>query len=195
MALANAKRFSVDEYHHLIDLGFFHEDERIELIRGEIVQRIAKGTAHTVCSNNLVEILVLLLTGQATIRVQDPILLPSNSELEPDLVIARKRKDNYLSGHPTPEDILLVIEVADSSLNYDRDVKIPLYAEAKIQDYWIFNLQDNQLETYSNSYQKPQGDFDYQQKIILLPDRAVNLPQFPNLSLNLSQVFPDRFVD
>lgn len=195
MALANAKRFSVDEYHHLIDLGFFHEDERIELIRGEIVQMIAKGTAHTVCSNNLVEILVLLLTGQATIRVQDPILLPSNSEPEPDLVIARKRKDNYLSSHPIPEDILLVIEVADSSLNYDRDIKVPLYAEAKIQDYWIFNLQDNQLETYSNSYQKPKGKFDYQQKIILLPDRAVNLPQFPNLSLNLSQVFPARFVD
>lgn len=192
MTLANAKRFSVDEYHHLIDLGFFREGERIELIRGEIVQMIAKGTAHTVCCSNLIRELSNLLREKAILRCQDPILLSSNSEPEPDIVIARKKQNNYLSNHPTPEDILLVIEVADSSLNYDRDVKIPLYAEAKIQDYWILNLQDNQLETYNHPYQKLKGNFDYQQKIILLPDMTVNLPQFPPLSLNLAQVFPNR---
>lgn len=184
------KRFTIDEYHRLADLGFLSEDDRVELIRGEIIQMSAKGTLHTTCCRNLVEELVKLLAGQAQVQCQDPIALSSKSEPEPDFAILRKRADNYLSGHPNPPDILLVIEIADSTLKYDRDVKLPLYAEAGISDYWIFNLVENHLEAYSEPYQDLQERFGYSSKRIVLPNRAIALPSFPDLSLDLTKVFP-----
>lgn len=190
MTLATAKRFTVEEYHRLTELGFFHEDDRVELIRGEIMQMTAKGTPHTTCCSNLLGELAVLIAGRATLRCQDPIVLPSNSEPEPDFTIVRRRADNYLSAHPNPADILLVIEIADSSLNYDQKVKLPLYAEAGISDYWLFNLVENHLEAYSEPYQEVQGNFGYSVKRILLPNRAIALSCFPDLSLNLSKIFP-----
>jgi Uma2 family endonuclease len=190
MTLTRAKRFTIDEYHRLAELGFFTEDDRVELIRGEIIQMAAKGTPHTTCCSNLLEELAALVAGRAKLRCQDPIVLPSNSEPEPDFVIARKRADNYLSAHPNPSDILLVIEIADSTLKYDQEVKVPLYAEAGIPDYWIFNLVKNHLEAYSQPYQELQGNFGYSMKRIVLPNQAIALPCFPDLSLDLSKVFP-----
>ncbi len=191
MTLTRAKRFTIDEYHRLAELGFFTEDDRVELIRGEIIQMAAKGTPHTTCCSNLLEELAALVAGRAKLRCQDPIVLPSNSEPEPDFVIARKRADNYLSAHPNPSDILLVIEIADSTLKYDQEVKVPLYAEAGIPDYWIFNLVKNHLEAYSQPYQELQGNFGYSMKRIVLPNQAIALPCFPDLSLDLSKVFPE----
>jgi Uma2 family endonuclease len=190
MTSTRAKRFTIEEYHRLTDLGFFTEDDRIELIRGEIIQMAAKGTPHTVCCSNLLGELAALVANQATLRCQDPIILRSDSEPEPDFVIARKRADNYLSAHPNPADILLVIEIADSTLKYDREVKVPLYAEAGISDYWLFNLVENHLEAYSEPYQELQGSFGYSMKRIVLPNQAIALPFLPELSLDLSQVFP-----
>jgi Uma2 family endonuclease len=189
MTLTTAKRFSLDEYHRLAELGFFHEDDRVELIRGEIIQMAAKGTPHTTCCRNLLEELAGLVAGRAKLQCQDPITLPSNSEPEPDFTILRKRGDNYLSAHPTPLDILLVIEIADSTLKYDQETKLSLYAEAGIPDYWIFNLVKNYLETYSEPYQDSQGNFGYTVKRIVLPNQAIALPCFPELSLDLSKVF------
>jgi Uma2 family endonuclease len=191
MTLTRAKRFTIDEYHRLAELGFFTEDDRVELIRGEIIQMAAKGTPHTTCCSNLLEELAALVAGRAKLRCQDPIVLPSNSEPEPDFVIARKRADNYLSAHPNPSDILLVIEIADSTLKYDQEVKVPLYAEAGISDYWIFNLVKNHLEAYSQPYQELQGNFGYSMKRIVLPNQSIALPCFPDLSLDLSKVFPE----
>jgi len=191
MTLTVAKRFTIDEYHRLAELGFLTENDRVELIRGEIIQMAAKGTRHTTCCSNLIEELALLLAGRAKLRCQDPIVLPSNSEPEPDFTILRKRADNYLSSHPTPPDILLVIEIADSTLKYDQEIKVPLYAEAGISDYWIFNLVDNHLEAYSEPYQELQGNFGYSLRRIFLPNKVVALPYFSDLSLDLSKVFPD----
>ncbi|NWF61034.1 MAG: Uma2 family endonuclease [Fischerella sp.] len=141
MSIAQAKRFTLAEYHRLAELGFFHEDDHIELINGEIIQMVAKGKAHATCLRNLLRELPRLVGDRATLQSQAPITLPPNSEPEPDFAIVKNRNDNYLSGHPEPTDVLLVIEVADSSLDYDRDVKMPLYAQAGISDYWIFNYQ------------------------------------------------------
>jgi Uma2 family endonuclease len=190
MIVARPKRFTLDEYHRLIDSGFFAENEGIELIRGEIIEKIAKGTAHSFCCTRLINELAKILSGQAILRCQDPILLSSNSEPEPDFAIARIRDDNYLSSHPTPQDVLLLIEIADSSINYDRTIKLSLYAEAGIEHYWIFNLPDRQLETYSHPYQKINDGCDYSQKLIFLSDRTVSLPNFYNLNLDLSKIFP-----
>ena len=194
MTTTNAKRFTIEEYHRLAELGFFHEDDRIELIRGEIIQMAAKGTPHTTCCRNLLRELAELLAGLAELQCQDPITLPSKSEPEPDFAILRKRADNYLSAHPTPKDVLLVIEIADSTLKYDQETKLSIYAEAGILDYWMFNLVDNHLETYSEPYQDLQGNFGYSMKRIVLPNQIIMLPCFSELVLDLSKVFPGMNV-
>jgi Uma2 family endonuclease len=190
MTTVTAKRFSIEEYHRLGELGFFAPDERVELIRGEIIKMAAKGRFHSVCNSLVFGELYLLVGKRAIARGQEPIILSPDSEPEPDVVIARNRADRYLDSHPEPADILLVIEVSDSTLKYDRETKLSLYAEAGIANYWIFNLVDNQLEMHSEPYQKRQGDFNYRSQRVLLPNEAVVIPGFPDLSLDLSLVFP-----
>ncbi len=197
-AAVTPKRFTIADYHRLIELGFLTENDRVELIRGELMQMVAKGTPHTVCNTSLVYELTILLQGRAIVRGQEPITLPPNSEPEPDLVIAYSQGDclrqsfakRYLSGHPSPADILLVAEVADATLKYDQEVKLPLYAESGISDYWIFNLVTSCLEVYTQPYQDLQGNFGYASKQIFLPHAVVTLPGFPDLSVDLSKVFP-----
>jgi Uma2 family endonuclease len=192
MTLATAKRFTIEEYHRLIDLEMFAESDRTELIEGEIVKMISKGKPHAVCCWQLNRELLNLVGDRAIIRCQDPIVLPNYSEPESDFAIVRNREDNYLTNHPTPEDILLLIEIADSSLQYDREVKLNLYAQYNIVHYWIFNLLEHQLEVYSHPYQKPQSkNFDYRQKQIFLPDESVALPNLADAILDLAKVFPN----
>ncbi len=183
-----ARRFSLEEYHRLIELGFF-QNERVELIRGELVNMAAKGTKHATCCRNLVRELGKVIVGIAELQCQDPITLPSGSEPEPDFAIVRSPADNYLSTHPTPADIFLVIEIADSSLNYDREVKLPLYAEAQISHYWIFHLVANQLETYSEPFQDYEENCDYRLKRIFSANQSVELPLSSSLFLELSNIF------
>ncbi|MEJ6482023.1 Uma2 family endonuclease [Nostoc punctiforme UO1] len=189
MSLTTAKRFTIAEYHRLAELGFFEENDRVELIKGEIMQMAAKGTPHSVCETRLERELYKLVCDRATLRGQQPITLCNNSEPEPDRVIAKNRDDDYLANHPSPSDILLLIEIADSSLKYDQEEKLPIYAEAKISDYWIFNLVDNYLECYSEPYQTLQFKFGYRRKLIYLPNESVNLPCFSEFSLDLSKIF------
>lgn len=194
MSIATAKRFTIAEYHRLTELGFFGEDDRIELIKGQLIHMAAKGTAHSVCETRLERELFKLLGERATLRGQQPIILPDDSEPEPDRAIVQNRPDDYLSSHPTTADILLLIEIADSSLNYDKQVKLPLYAEAGISDYWIFNLLEICLECYSEPYHNSQGKFGYRVNRIFLPNETVDIPNFGDLSLNLSKVFPPNLI-
>ncbi|MBD2188724.1 Uma2 family endonuclease [Pseudanabaena mucicola] len=193
--LVQTKRFTIAEYQRLTDLGMLQnsaERERTELIRGEITYMVAKGIRHTFCCRNLLEELSNLVKGHAKLQCQDPIFLPPDSSPEPDFVIVRDREDDYLTGHPTPDDILLVIEIADSSLSYDRDVKGLLYAEAGIANYWLFNLIDNRLEVYSEPYRDDQGKGNYAQRRYVLSHQVIALNLFPDLDLHLelSKVLP-----
>lgn len=190
MNVVTPKRFTIDEYHRLIELGFLTEGARIELIRGELIQMTAKGTPHTVCSSILCRQLDRLLGDRVVIRGQDPITLANNSEPEPDVVIARGRDEDYLAHHPYAEDILLVIEISDSTLSYDQTTKLKLYAEAGILDYWIVNLNARQLERYNQPYQNAQGEFNYLSKQISLPNQSVAIPGFEDTLLDLSRIFP-----
>ncbi|MBE9039230.1 Uma2 family endonuclease [Oscillatoriales cyanobacterium LEGE 11467] len=190
MTLKTKRKFTIEEYHRLTEIGFFHEDDRIELIDGEIIEMVSKGVAHVFCCQKLIKNLVQLIGDEAILRCQDPIILLNNSEPEPDFTIARNCDDSYLSHHPYPEDIILVIEIADSSLDYDRQVKLPLYAEAGIAEYWIVNLFDRQLEVYRQPYQKTNGGFNYSQQQIFLPEATVPLHFFKDRTLNLSTIFP-----
>lgn len=190
MNAVTSKRFTLDEYHRLGELGFFREDERVELIRGEIIQMPTKKTPHSVCNTRLIRKLILLLGDRALVRGQEPIILPADSEPQPDAIIAHNSSDDYLSSHPQPADILLVIEISDSTLSYDQQTKLSLYAEDGIFDYWIFNLVESHLETYSEPYQDRKGKFSYRFKRIFLQNDEVTLPCFPDLSINLDEIFP-----
>ncbi|MEH2062218.1 MAG: Uma2 family endonuclease [Nostoc sp.] len=192
MSIAQAKRFTLDEYHRLGELGFFHEDDHIELINGEIIEMASKGKAHETCLRNFWKQLPKIVGDRATLQSQAPITLPPKSEPEPDFAIVQNRDDNYLSSHPKPTDVLLVMEVSDSSLAYDQDVKITLYAQAGITDYWIFNLFDNYLEAYSEPYQDNKGRYGYSNKRIVLSNEVINFPCFSDLSLDLARVFPPK---
>jgi Uma2 family endonuclease len=149
MVNTQIRPLTIDDYHRMIETGIIHEGEHIELISGQIFNMAAKGTRHTVANTELLGELLLLLGRRAKIRCQDPIILPNNSEPEPDIVVAKLRADNYVDSHPAPADIILLVEVADSTLNFDRNTKAPIYAAAGIIEYWIINLIDSRLEIYS----------------------------------------------
>lgn len=187
--IVTPKRFTIDEYHRLIELGFLAEGDGIELIRGELMQMAAKGTFHSVCSSILCRQLDRILGDNAVIRGQDPITLLHNSEPEPDIVIAIGKDEDYLAHHPYSEDILLVIEISDSTLEYDQTTKLTLYAEAGITNYWVVNLQVRQLECYCQPYQNTQGEFNYLSKQICLPKQSVTIPGFEGAFLELSRIF------
>lgn len=140
-------RFSVDEYEQMIEHGILTENARVELIRGEIIEKMAIGNPHAASVKRLNRLFGTILAARALVSVQDPVRL-FDSEPEPDLALLLPRDDYYASSKPRPGDILLVIEVSDSSLEYDRDVKLPMYAEAGIQEFWIVNLIDDCLEVY-----------------------------------------------
>ena len=190
MTIATRKKFTIAEYHRLVDLGFFTENDRIELIRGEIINMAPKRTPHSVCNSLLLSELYRALYNRANVRGQEPITLPLNSEPEPDVVIAKLKPDNYLSAHPVAEDIILIIEISDSTLKYDREVKIPLYAEAGINNDWIFNLVDRYLEVYTKPFSHQNFHFDYQTKNIVLADETVVIPGFADVVLELAAIFP-----
>ncbi|MBN3909532.1 MAG: Uma2 family endonuclease [Nostoc sp. NMS1] len=190
MNVVTPKRFTIDEYHRLIELEFLKESDRIELIRGELIQMVAKGTPHTVCGSILCRQLDRLLGDRAVIRGQDPITLPNQSEPEPDVAVARGKDEDYLAHHPYPEDIFLVIEISDSTLDYDQTTKLKIYAEAAISDYWIVNLNVRQLERYTQPYQNAQGEFNYLSKQISLPHESVAIPGFEDVLLDLNRIFP-----
>jgi len=182
-------RFTVQDYHRLVELGFLGEDDHIELIRGELIQMAAKGVAHETCMTRLLRVLLPLIGSQATLRCQSPITLSFDGEPEPDFSIVQNRDDDYAAAHPTPAETFLVMEVADSSLEYDRTVKLSLYAEARIRDYWIFNLSDRYLEAYSDPAEVVLGQFSYRQRQIVPREAMVTLPPFPEEKLALAAIF------
>ncbi|NJN02408.1 MAG: Uma2 family endonuclease [Leptolyngbyaceae cyanobacterium SL_1_1] len=193
MLSATLKHFSLAEYHRLADLDFLQASDRIELIRGELMQMAAKGTAHEVCLTRLLRELPKCLGDDFTLRCQSPITLPPDSEPEPDFAIVQNRADDYLDHHPYSADILLLIEISDSSITYDREVKLPLYAENGVADYWIFNLAETILECYSEPYFKPTGSWAYRTQRVCLATEAIALPNLSDQpSLLLSKVFPLR---
>jgi Uma2 family endonuclease len=183
------KRFTLDDYHRLIEIGFFKDGDRIELIRGELFEMAAHGTPHTYTTTHLCRQLDRLLGDDASVRGQVPITLPSASEPEPDVVIAQVHEDDYFSHHPYPEDIVLLIEVADTTLEYDRTVKLSLYAEVNIPHYWIANVKINQMECHSQPYQDQFGSFGYQSRQVILANQTIPIPGFPDRQLDLKKVF------
>ena len=185
MVSTQIRQLTTAEYYGMMESGIIREGERVELISGQIFTMAAKGTRHTVSTSRLLKSLLVLIGERAIVRCQDPITLPDNSEPESDIVIAKLRSDDYLNSHPSPADIILAIEVADSSIKFDRETKAPLYAAAGISEYWIVNLIDDRLEIY----RQPEGDI-YTSIEIIKPPRSIGLPQFSDITLDISDLFP-----
>jgi Uma2 family endonuclease len=142
------RRFTVDEYERMAEIGILGEDERIELIGGEIVQMSPIGGRHIACVWRTDRACQRQLGDDAVILVQSPIRLPGDGEPQPDIVVVRATYDEMRV--PMAGDAMLVVEVADSSLEYDRSVKLPLYAAAGIPETWLFNLIANRIERHSD---------------------------------------------
>jgi Uma2 family endonuclease len=140
--------WTVDEYHALAEAGILHEDERVELIEGELVTMSPIGIRHAATVNRINELLVRHFQGRAIVSVQNPVGVDDHSEPQPDVALLRYRDDYYAGCLPAAADVLLCIEVSDATIAYDRDVKGPLYARAGIADYWLVNLVDNVVEVY-----------------------------------------------
>jgi Uma2 family endonuclease len=148
-SIVTRKRFTADEYQRMGQVGILLEGDRVELIYGEIVTMTPIGTRHNACVAKGNRALVRAAGDDAIVLPQGSIRLDLYSEPQPDLVLLRPRSDFYASTHAGPDDILLTIEIADSSLRYDRDVKSPLYAAAGIPEYWLVDLNTNLLWRYS----------------------------------------------
>ncbi len=181
-------RFTLAQYHWLTEHGFFQPEDRVELIEGFLVEMSPLNPLHADTVDALMEELVNKVKRRAKVRVQQPITLPEQvTEPEPDFVLAVRTED-YRKKHPLPTDLLLVGEVSDSTLAYDRGKKARLYAAAGIQEYWIVNLIDNVLEVYRN----PMGsgsNAGYKVKLTYTPDDQIAPLALPACRITLATVF------
>ena len=141
-------RFTVSDYHRMAEAGILGEDSRVELIKGQIVDMAPIGAPHLGMVNRLNRLLSAPLADRAVISVQNPVRLDDGSEPEPDVAVLKPRADDYETATPRPSDVLLVIEVADSTLRQDRDVKVPLYAESGIMECWLVDLAGRAVEVH-----------------------------------------------
>jgi Uma2 family endonuclease len=143
------RRFTLDEYHRMGEVGILHENSRVELIEGEIIEMAQIGSRHAAAVARISAYFTARVSERATIWSQNPVLLPRHaSEPQPDVVLLERRADFYANALPEPGDVRLLIEVADSSLAYDRSTKVPLYARAGIAEIWIVDIDHRRVEIH-----------------------------------------------
>jgi len=145
------RQFTLDEYHRMGELGILGDEERLELIAGHIVVREPIGSRHAGTVDHLNRMWTTRLGERAIVRVQNPVVLPEEvSEVQPDIMLLAPRTDFYTAAHPTPPDVLLLIEVADTSLLLDRRVKMPLYARGGIREAWLCDLTTGRVDVHGD---------------------------------------------
>ena len=155
------RKFTIEQYHKMTEVGILNEQERVELIRGEIIKMSPIGLRHAATINRLNQLFQQRLGQRIIVSIQNPIQLADTSEPQPDVALLKPYPDFYETKIPTPEDIFLLVEVVDRSLNYDGDVKIPLYAENRIIEVWLVDVNNQSIKVYrqpeGNSYQDVQN--------------------------------------
>lgn len=178
------KSWTVDEYHRMIAAGILAEGDRLELLDGQIIQMNPQLPPHAATTQRAARYLDRLLEGVASVRMQLPVTLRPNSEPEPDIAVVRLDPMEYGDRHPAASDILLIIEVADSTLLSDRQIKALIYAKAEIADYWILDV--NRREVLIFREPAPDG---YQQVMTLPTNAAIAPIAFPDITIPLTQLF------
>lgn len=176
-------RFTVREYHAIADAGLLSEDDRVELIEGEIVDMAPVATRHLACVVTLTHLLIEKSGGRYFVSVQTPVVLDEDNEPQPDLSLLKTRPDPAGS-LPGPGDVLLVVEVSDTTLAYDRDVKLPLYGRSGIPEAWIVDLASRRIEIHS----KPSPD-GYRATRVVGPDERLRSASVENLELPAADIF------
>ncbi|MCY7385335.1 MAG: Uma2 family endonuclease [Microcoleus sp. CAN_BIN18] len=179
------RKWTLKEYHKLGQMGFFHPEERVELLSGNIIKMSAKGTAHTSALGRTDRLLQNLFGNLAWVRMQDPIALDDNSEPEPDIALVRIDPLDYATHHPTPSEVYLIIEVADTSLTFDREIKAKAYARSGITDYWVLNVNERQLHVF-----REPADDGYQSEVILGETASISPLQFPTVNIAIQAMLP-----
>lgn len=180
---AAKKLFTVDEYYKMADVGILTPEDRVELIDGEIIEMSPIGNRHLGCVNAATEAFGAAFRGRAVVSVQNPLRLTNYTEPEPDIVLLKPRADAYRYKRPFGEDALLVLEVADTTLKYDRKVKTPRYAAAGVPEVWIQDLEGNVLLVFRN----PSGNV-YKTVLTLKPEESVSMLAFPDSVFKVSDL-------
>jgi Uma2 family endonuclease len=187
VAERSLRRFDVDEYHWMGRVGILHPDERVELLDGEIVTMCPIGPVHNAEVDILNQRFVIGLAGRAQVRTQGSIRLSRYSEPEPDLALLKPRPDFYRNDMARAEDVLLIVEVADSSLASDRSVKLPLYAAAGIPEAWLLDIAAQRLLVHT----EPERG-GYKHTRIVGPGDQVAPSAFPDLVLTHTDIFGEE---
>jgi Uma2 family endonuclease len=177
------RRFTVEEYENLVQQGRITENDRCELIHGVITDKLGIGKLHIACIHRLTGIMAAMAANRFVVSIQNPIQLAA-SEPEPDCTLLKMRADFYAGEMARATDVLLLIEVADTSLEFDRKVKRPLYAEAGIADYWIVNVLDSCIEIY----RQPRPDETYAESRIARHGESIALLALPDLVVSVNDI-------
>lgn len=185
MAVQMERRlFNADELPKLIESGILHEDERIELIDGDLVKMSPIGEKHAKILRRLLRILPKLLEDKYLLDAQNPVRLSDFNQPQPDITVLRWREDDYADGHPTADAVLLIIEISDTSLAFDQEIKLPRYAAAGVPEVWIIDINRNKVEQYTN----PQHDY-YQMHLTLSVGDTLS-PHFDNtIAISIQNLF------
>jgi Uma2 family endonuclease len=183
--VAAARRlFTREEYHRMGEVGILKPTDRVELIRGEVVEMSPIGRRHVAFVDNLTQLLAVRLAGRAIVSVQNPVALSDDTEPQPDLKVLRRRQVPYKEREAYPEDVLLLVEVAETSLAYDRSTKLKLYAEAGIPEYWIVDCAAESIAVHRT----PEAG-RYRDVTRVAGAATVTLQAFPDVTLALPDVF------
>jgi Uma2 family endonuclease len=176
--------FTIEEFQRMGELGILDEDERVELIEGEIVEMSPIGPPHASPVARAVAVFAARLAGRAIVWPQNPLVLRrQTSQFQPDLALLRPRDDFYAARHPEPADTFLVIEVMDSSVAQDRRVKLPIYARARVADVWLVHAAASAVEVCRD----PRGS-DYRDRCVLDRAAALSPRAFPDLALTVADI-------
>ena len=178
------RRFTREEYSQMAEAGILKPTDRVELIRGEIVEMSPIGRRHQAFVDNLTQLLIMRVAGRAIVSVQNPLVLAEDTEPEPDLKILRRRSVPYKELETHADDVLLVIEVAESSLSYDRSTKQRLYAEAGISEYWVVDCAAESVEVHRTLQAGSYRDVSR-----LTGVAPVNPLAFPDIRVTLAEIF------
>lgn len=180
---ATKHRFTVDDYYRMGDAGVFPPGRRVELLEGEIIDMMPVGPFHSGVVNQLTDFFTLCAHRRWLVTNQNPVRLNSHSEPQPDLIIVRFAEDYYKGRHPTPDDVLLLIEVADSSLDYDRGDKLAAYGKAGIEEYWLVNLEEQCVEIHREPHFT-----GYTSTRVLKPGDHAAPSAFPDVIVDLAEL-------
>jgi Uma2 family endonuclease len=181
---AARRRFTREEYHRMAEVGILKPTDRVELIRGEIIEMSPPGRRHVAFVNNLNQLLVTRLAGRAIVSVQNPVAFSDESEPQPDLAVVRRRAVSYKEAEIVTDDVLLLIEVAESSLAHDRSTKLRLYAEAGVAEYWVIDGAAERIEVH-----RTPAAGSYRDVSRLAGTATVGLGAFPDVVLALAEIF------